>query len=125
MSSFRLERVAELLREVISEVFLELKDPRVGFATITNVKVSPDIKYAKVFVSILGSQNDQDETMKGLNNARGFIRREISKRIRLRHIPEISFIFDESIEKGSEILQLISKVIKDDEGKDKEKGQLN
>jgi ribosome-binding factor A len=117
-----LERVQELLREVVSEIMRELKDPRVGFATITTVTVSPDIHYAKIFVSIFGEQKVKDETIRGLNSARGFIRKEISKKIRLRYIPEISFHFDESIERGSRVLQIINEVTKSDDSGDQQHG---
>jgi len=120
VGSFRLERVQELLKEVISEVMRELKDPRVGFATITDVVMSADLRHAKIYVSILGSDQEQDETMKGLNNARGFIRREISKNIRLKHIPDITFHFDESIERGVRVVHIINEVIKADAASQKQ-----
>jgi len=112
--SFRIERVQELLKEVISEVMRELKDPRVGFATITDVVVSPDLRHAKIFVSILGKEEERQGTMIGLNNARGFIRREISKNIRLKHIPDLTFHFDESIERGVRVVHIIHEVMKAD-----------
>jgi ribosome-binding factor A len=112
--SFRIERVQELLKEVISEVMRELKDPRVGFATITDVVVSPDLRHAKIYVSILGKEEDRQGTMIGLNNARGFIRREISKNIRLKHIPDLTFHFDESIERGVRVVHIIHEVMKAD-----------
>lgn len=114
MVSFRIERVQELLKEVISEVMRELKDPRVGFATITDVVVSPDLRHAKIFVSILGKEEERQGTMIGLNNARGFIRREISKNIRLKHIPDLTFHFDESIERGVRVVHIIHEVMKAD-----------
>jgi len=112
--SFRLERVQELLKEVISEVMRELKDPRVGFATITDVVMSPDLRHARIYVSILGTDEERKETMKGLNNARGFVRREISKNIRLKHIPDLTFHFDESIERGVRVVHIINEVMKAD-----------
>jgi len=115
--------VQELLREVVSEIMRELRDPRVGFATITTVKVSPDIHYAKIFVSILGEHNEQEETIKGLNSARGFIRKEVSRKIRLRYVPELSFHFDESIERGSRVLQIINEVTKADGNGDRQQGE--
>lgn len=115
MTSFRLERVSELLREVASEIIRELKDPRLGFVTITNVIVSHDIRHAKIYVSIMGNPDEKKDSMAVLNNARGFIRRETGKRIRIKHIPELAFINDESIEKGSRVLDIINKVTRPDE----------
>lgn len=115
MSSFRLERVCSLLHEVASEIIRDLKDPRLGFVTITIVKVSPDIRHAKIYVSIMGDEEKKKETMTVLQNARGFIRKETGKRIRLRYIPEIQFVNDESIEIGSHVLDIINKVTRGDE----------
>jgi ribosome-binding factor A len=110
MGSFRLERVQELLKEVISEVLLEIKDPRMGFATITGVIISPDLRHARVFISTMGTDEEREHTMQALNNARGFVRREISGKIRLRHIPDVSFVHDGSIERGVKIIKLINEV---------------
>ncbi|MDQ7825037.1 MAG: 30S ribosome-binding factor RbfA [Candidatus Eremiobacteraeota bacterium] len=114
MAGFRLERVAELIKEVTSDIIRELKDPRVGFASITQVKVSPDLGHAKIYVSILGDEKSKKETIEGLTNAKGFIRRELSKQISLRHIPEIAFVADDSIEEGVRVLNLINKVTAQD-----------
>lgn len=114
MSSYRLERLAELIREIASEIFRDMKDPRIGFVTITNVKVSADLRHAKIYVSIMGSGEEQAQTMKVLNNARGFIRKEIGSRIRLRYIPEFMIIHDESLEESAKVLEIINRVTKGD-----------
>lgn len=116
MSSVRLDRVRELLKEVVGEILLGLKDPRLGFVSVMEVEVSPDIHYAKVFVSILGNREEQEKTMEGLRSASGFVRHEISKRVRLRYIPEITFKFDDSLERGARILEVIGKVATRDAG---------
>jgi ribosome-binding factor A len=110
MSSLRLERIRELLKEVVSEILLELKDPRLGFLSITDVEVSPDIKYAKVFVSVFGDDEAREKTMQGLRSASGFVRHELSRKVTMRHIPEVSFKLDTSIERGSRIIEMIGKV---------------
>ncbi len=87
-----------------------MKDPRVGFASITHVEMSGDLRYAKVFVSVMGDSEEQKETMKGLKNANGFLRHELASRLTLRFMPELVFKLDHSIEEGSRILEIINKV---------------
>jgi ribosome-binding factor A len=91
-----------------------VKDPRVGFASITRVEVSGDLRHAKVFVSVMGTPEEQEATMKGLRNANGFLRHELAERIVLRYMPELSFKLDTSIEEGVRMLALIQKVADDD-----------
>jgi len=93
----------------------ELRDPRIGFITITSVKVSADLRVAKVFYSILGTEQEQAETEKGLEAAKGFIRREVTSRVQLRLSPEIYFVFDKSIGEGAKIDRLLREV-KEKEG---------
>jgi len=88
----------------------ELKDPRIGFVTVTSVEVTPDIRYARIFVSVLGSAEETKQTLTVLNKARGFIRAELGKRIRLRYTPEVEFRFDESIGHGARIMELLEEV---------------
>lgn len=111
MSEHRAERLGELIKEELGELLQrELKDPRIGFTSITKVIVSRDMSHVKVYVSILGDEVKQAETMKGLESAKGFIRSELGKRIRLRYTPELHFIADSSLEEGARILSLINKV---------------
>ncbi|NLJ75674.1 MAG: 30S ribosome-binding factor RbfA [Peptococcaceae bacterium] len=117
--SFRPERLAEAIKKEISELLREeLKDPRIGFASITSVEVSRDLRYANVFVSVLGESEQQKITVKTLQGAQGFIRGELGKRIRLRYTPEINFKLDQSISHGSRIIALMEKVRAEDEGGD-------
>jgi len=108
----RIERVNSLIRQGISELLQrQVKDPRLGnFITVTEVSTSPDLKYAKIFVSRLGSEEEKQETLSALVAASGFFRKELSGHLRLRHIPELSFQWDDSIERGTHLLQLIDRV---------------
>ena len=101
-------RVGEMIRMAISEVVLHnLRDPRIGLVTITDVQMSPDLKKAKVFVSVLGDLEDRGQTLKGLNQATSHIRHQISSLLRLRNIPELDFQYDPSIEYGARIEELL------------------
>ena len=113
----RVERVNSLIRQEISELLQrQVKDPRLGnFVAVTEVSTSPDLKYAKVFVSRIGSEEEKRETLSALASASGFFRRELSRRLRLRHVPELSFQRDDSIERGDRLLQLIDQVISDED----------
>ncbi len=107
----RQEKLGELITAELSELLrTRLKDPRVGFASITHVEVSGDLRHAKVFVSVMGNAQEQAETMKGLKNANGFLRHELAGRLTLRYMPELAFKLDTSIEEGSHILNLIYQV---------------
>lgn len=115
MTYQRADRVKELLRQVISQIIQgEMKDPRIGFATVTDVELSPDLRHAKVFVSIYGDEECKKATLKGLESAVGFIRNEIGKRIRMKNIPEIIFRFDQSIERGARISRLLHEIQSED-----------
>lgn len=119
MSEFRAERLAGLIKEELGAILQkDLKDPRIGFASITNVRVSKDISHAKIYVSVYGDPEQQAATMQGLESAKGFIRTELGKRIRLRSIPELQFVFDKSLEEGAKVLSLIDQIQK--EGGEKE-----
>ena len=111
MSEFRAERLAVLIKEELGQILQkELKDPRIGFASITNVRVSRDLSHARVFVSVFGEKSQQKTTMEGLERAKGFIRTELGKRIRLRHTPEIQFSIDDSLEEGAKVISLINQL---------------
>ncbi|MFN8007040.1 MAG: 30S ribosome-binding factor RbfA [Terriglobia bacterium] len=105
----RPSRVAELIRMAISEILPELRDPRIGLATITEVKLSADLKHARVFVSVLGDEEDRKKTLAGLSSAAPRIRHQIAERIRLKNTPELVFTYDTSIEYGARIEELIQK----------------
>ncbi|MCP8616480.1 30S ribosome-binding factor RbfA [Salirhabdus salicampi] len=104
MSDLRANRVAEQMKKELGEIISRrIKDPRVGFVTVTAVKVTGDLQQAKVYISVLGDDDKKQDTLVGLAKAKGFIRSEIGKRVRLRKTPEITFEFDEAIEYGNRI----------------------
>ena len=108
---YRPDRLAHELRSEISVIVArEVKDPRVGFATITKVRVSPDLRYARVFVSVFGSPEQQKATLAALHRAGGFIRRQLSGRLRLRHCPDLQFDLDDSMEYGAKMDGLLAEV---------------
>ena len=111
----RIERVNNLIRREISELLQrQVKDPRLGgFVAVTEVSTSPDLRYAKVFVSFMGSEDERQETLRGLEAATGFFRNKLSRSLRLRRIPELSFHWDDSIERGAHLLRLIDEVSAD------------
>jgi len=113
----RIERVNNLIRHEISELLQrQVKDPRLGsFVAVTGVSTSPDLRYAKIFVSRIGSEEEKQETLSVLTAASGFFRNELAKRLKLRHIPELSFQWDDSIERGAHLLELIDQVSTDDD----------
>jgi len=120
MTKHRADRLAENLKEEISQMIRqELKDPRIGFVTVTSVDVAGDLAHAKVYVSVLGSEQESKDSLVALNSAAGFVRSEIGKRIRLRHVPAIVFKYDPSIEHGAHIAKLLRDVVTDNHG-DKE-----
>ena len=108
----RVERVNNLLRREISELIQhQLKDPRLdAFISVTQVDTSPDLKYAKVFISNIRGKQEEQKTLSVLTTASGFLRRELAKNIKLRYIPDLSFHWDDSIEHGDHILRLIDQV---------------
>ncbi|MDO8536504.1 MAG: 30S ribosome-binding factor RbfA [Candidatus Omnitrophota bacterium] len=117
MTRLRPERVQEALRQEISKVALEeIKDPRIGFLTITKVELTKDLRYAKVFFSVLGGAKEKALALKGLNSAKGYIKGVVADRIKLRLVPELSFRIDESIEHTKEIYDLFEKIKKKDKG---------
>ena len=115
----RIERVNSLIRQEISDLIRhQAKDPRLsGLVSITEVDTSADLKYARVFVSGICSQEEREETLSVLVAASGFLRNELARRLRLRHIPALDFRWDDSIEKGAHILELIDRVADDEEQK--------
>ena len=111
MAKHRANRLAETLKEEISQLILvELKDPRIGFVTVTSVDVANDLSHAKVYISVMGSDEERKASLEGLNRAAGFVRTEIGKRIRLRHVPTIVFVNDPSIQNGAHIAKLLRDV---------------
>jgi len=111
MTQTRAKKMAEAIKEEVSEIITaKLKDPRVGFTTVTSVETSKDLHYCTIHVSILGSESEQQNTMQTLVNAAGFIRSELGTRIRIRHIPELRFVQDKAAEYHAEIEELIKQI---------------
>ncbi len=105
----RAQRVEGLVLEEISKILQnKIRDPRIGFATITKVTMSDDLRIAKVFVSIMGNEKEKKDSLKGLHSATGFIRKELGHRVHLRRVPELVFKLDDSIEKSAKILNILS-----------------
>lgn len=119
MVSVRTTRVAEQMKKEIAAIIEhQVKDPRIGFITITNVELSNDLRHAKIFFSSLGNEEQQKKSLEGLENAKGFIRKEVAQRIQLRYAPEILFRIDNSIEHGVKISQILSKIKSDEAEKE-------
>ena len=99
------------MREEISEILLkDLKDPRIGFVTITKVAVTDDLRQAKVYYSVFGGEQEKEDSLQGLESATGYIKRELGRRMRLKYMPEITFHFDDSLEYGAHIEKLLRDV---------------
>lgn len=114
--SMRANRVAEQMKKELGSIIgQKLKDPRIGFVTVTDVEVTGDLQQATVFISVLGKDSEKEATLLGLTKAKGFIRSEIGQRIRLRKTPEIEFEFDDSVEYGNRIESLLKQVSDDQE----------
>jgi len=116
MEGKRSEKVADLIQKEISEMLVKtIKDPRIGFVTITRVAVSEDYRSAKVYFSVAGTVEERQRSIEGLNSAKGLVRKELGRRIRLRYTPEIIFKFDPSIEYAIHIGEVIRHLKKDEE----------
>jgi ribosome-binding factor A len=110
--SYRLARLNSLMRQELSELLQrQVKDPRLsGMISVTEVSIAPDLKFAKVYVSSLGGVAEKDKVLRSLASAAGFLRGELSKNIRMRSTPELEFLWDDSIERGAHILELLDQV---------------
>lgn len=108
MSGSRMRRVDEAVRAVLSDVIAQdLKDPRVGFVTVTAVKTSPDLRHARVYVSVLGDELAREDSLTGLRSAHGYLQKRVAGELRLKHTPALDFVFDETTEKGIRIEELL------------------
>ena len=118
MSELRVRKIQEFIKQEVSSMLLkEIKDPRLGFVTVTGVHLTGDLREATVYVSLFGSDREKAESLEALNNARGFIRRELGKRLQIYYTPTIDFDVDTSLDYGMHIEGLIKKIHKDDEAK--------
>ena len=105
-----MRRVNEALREVLSESMGELKDPRIGFVTVTGVATSPDLRHATVYVSVLGSEAKRDATLKGLDSSRGILQRRVNQELHLKRTPQLAFEYDPTVERGVRLSKLIDEL---------------
>jgi ribosome-binding factor A len=109
--SQRTQRVDELLRQEITAILAkEVADPEIGFATVTDVETSPDLRHARVWVSVIGQNAERDAALRALQRAMGYVRRELGRRLRIRRIPELQVRLDGSAERGTRVLRLLSEL---------------
>ena len=109
MSSGRMRRVDEGVRQVLSDAIAQVKDPRVGFVTVTAVETSPDLRHATVYVSVLGDAGVRRRTLEGLRSAHGFLQRQVAGELRLKHTPTLEFVYDDTSERATRISELIDR----------------
>ncbi len=108
-----MRRVNAAVREVLSEALGELKDPRIGFVTVTGVETSPDLRQAVVFVSVLGSERKRTQSIDGLQAAHGLLQARIARELRLKRTPQLTFEYDPTVERGVRMTQLIDELAPD------------
>lgn len=117
MPNFKNSRMAEDIKREMTAILRELKDPRIGFVTVTSVECTGDLREAKIYVSLMGSEQQVKDCWTGLQSSLGFIRREIGKRIRLRFTPELTFALDKSLDYSAHIQKLLLKIQAEDAAK--------
>jgi ribosome-binding factor A len=113
--SDRMRRVNEAVRQVLSEAVGELKDPRIGFVTVTGVETSPDLRHARVYVSVFGSEAEREESLTGLEAAHGVLQGRLARELRLKRTPQLAFEYDPTVERGVRMTQLIDELAPKDE----------
>src|SRR3954454_9165176 len=112
--SERMRRVNESVRQVLAEALPELKDPRIGLVTVTGVETAPDLRHAKVYVSVLGSSRKQKATLTALEAAHGVLQSRLARELRMKRTPQLTFEYDPSVERGVYMSQLIDELAPDD-----------
>src|SRR5437762_8698058 len=112
--SERMRRVNEAVRQVLSEALGELKDPRIGFVTVTGVETSSDLREARVFVSVLGTERRRERTLEGLAAAHGVLQARIGRELRMKRTPQLAFEYDPTVERGVRMTQLIDELAPQD-----------
>jgi ribosome-binding factor A len=110
-----MRRVNEAVRQVLSEAVGELKDPRIGFVTVTGVDTSPDLRHARVYVSVLGAEKKREQSLVGLEAAHGVLQRRLASELRMKRTPQLAFEYDPAVERGVRMTQLIDELAPDDE----------
>ena len=109
----RTERLGEEIREEVAQMITgELKDPRIGFVTVTRVDLGPDLRQARIYVGVLGTEKQREKSLSGLKQASGFLRRALGQRLRLRHTPELVFQYDEGLEASDRVARLLDEIQK-------------
>ena len=111
----RMRRVNEAIRETLAEAVAELKDPRIGFVTVTGVETSPDLRQAKVFVSVLGNERKREQSLEGLQSAHGVLQSRLAAELRMKRTPQLTFQYDPSVAEGVRMSQLIDELAPDDD----------
>jgi ribosome-binding factor A len=110
-----MRRVNEAIRETLAEAIVDLKDPRIGFVTVTGVETSPDLRSARVFVSVLGSERKRERTLAGLASAHGVLQAHLAGELRLKRTPLLAFEYDPTVERGVRMSHLIDELAPDDQ----------
>jgi ribosome-binding factor A len=110
-----MRRVNESVRQVLSEAVGELKDPRIGFVTVTGVETSPDLRHARVYVSVFGTEESRRGTLAGLEAAHGVLQARLARELRMKRTPQLAFEYDPTVERGVRMTQLIDELAPDDE----------
>jgi ribosome-binding factor A len=110
----RMRRVNESVRQVLSEAVGQLKDPRIGFVTVTGVETSPDLRQARVFVSVLGTERKRAQTLDGLQAAHAVLQARLARELRMKRTPQLTFEYDPSVERGVRMTKLIDELAPDD-----------
>jgi ribosome-binding factor A len=108
-----MRRVNEAVREVLSDAIKLLKDPRVGFVTVTDVRTSPDLRHAKVFVSVLGSDTEREATMEGLGSAHGVLQSVVNRELRMKRTPALHFVYDDTAERADRLERMLADMERD------------
>jgi ribosome-binding factor A len=120
MRGARMRRVDEAMRAVLSDVIAtELKDPRIGFVTVTGVKTSPDLRHARVYVSVLGDDAERAASLDGLRSAHGFLQRRLADELTLKHTPSLAFEYDDSVDRGMRISRLLDEHVREEQHSDR------
>src|SRR3954466_13019647 len=111
----RMRRVNESVRQVLAEALPDLKDPRIGLVTVTGVDTKPDLRNATVYISVLGNERKRAATLRGLEAAHGLLQSQLARQLRLKRTPQLTFEYDESVERGVRMSQLIDELAAEDE----------
>jgi ribosome-binding factor A len=113
--SQRVAKVQKVAKEILGEAIQDLKDPRIGFATVTAVRVSADLRHARVYVSVMGSEEEKVETLRGLESARSILRGELGRQIRMKYLPELTFELDTGPEEAQRLETLLRQIHRSDD----------